>query len=275
MKHSLFNVSSSRHIMNLFNCPLLFKFLLSTVLNFVTARYLTSFLIDKLETTIISTVFYDRCKQLPNINLTPHPVFFNLVEKRLLRIISVIRFKTNTTPWHFNTIIRFFEFCTGKKVAVKLFSFISNSLTFNEKARCLVWSYRVKAFRKKLGSVLFLNESLQVVYIALKLKDPHFLSDWLTKMFQKISFWKFRTLLRYMRYVLRHFFFARFQELKIKGVKMQLSGKISAAGNSRTRTVRHKIGQTSHSTMSNKIITVLSCISTFTGVQGFKIWFTF
>jgi hypothetical protein len=52
---------------------------------------------------------------------------------------------------------------------------------------------------------------------------------------------------------------------------MQLSGKISVAGNSRTRTIRHKTGQTSNSTMNNKTVVILSCIPSFTGVQGFKI----
>jgi hypothetical protein len=35
----------------------------------------------------------------------------------------------------------------------------------------------VGEFKKKLGTPLFVNESLQVMYLALKLKDPYFLSD--------------------------------------------------------------------------------------------------
>jgi ribosomal protein S3 len=74
-----------------------------------------------------------------------------------------------------------------------------------------------------------------------------------------------------MRYVLKHFFYDRFKDLKIKGVKMQLSGKISVSGNARTRTIRHKTGLTSHSKVENRILTVLKLFPTFTGVQGFKI----
>ena len=223
---------------------------------------------------MITSTFYNRCNK-PKLNLNPRPIFSYLIEKRLLRIVNTIKFKTHTTPWHFHSIVRFFEFCTGKKVTVKIFSFISNILTFEERAQCLVWSYRVKEFKKKLGTALFLNESLQVIYMSLKLKDPYLLSNWLTKLFQKISFWKFRTLMRYIKYSLRHFFLAKFSELNMKGVKMQLSGKISVAGNARTRTVRHKTGQTGNSTLNNKTLTILSCIPSFTGVQGFKIWFTF
>lgn len=78
-----------------------------------------------------------------------------------------------------------------------------------------------------------------------------------------------------MKYLLKHFFYPRFKELKMKGLKFQLSGKVSVAGNARTRTLRYKIGYTGQSKIENKILTTLSLISTFTGVQGFKIWFFF
>jgi ribosomal protein S3 len=77
--------------------------------------------------------------------------------------------------------------------------------------------------------------------------------------------------MRYFRYILKHFFLPLFVKLGVRGVKMQLSGKISVGGNSRTRTIRHKTGQTSHTSITNKILTVLRLIPTFTGVQGFKI----
>jgi ribosomal protein S3 len=57
----------------------------------------------------------------------------------------------------------------------------------------------------------------------------------------------------------------------MQGVKFQLKGKISVAGNSRTRTAFHYIGFTSHATFNNKILYKLSLIRTFTGILGFKI----
>ena len=56
----------------------------------------------------------------------------------------------------------------------------------------------------------------------------------------------------------------------MKGLKFQLKGKISVAGNARTRTVLQKIGFTSHATFNNKILYNLKLIKTFTGVIGFK-----
>jgi hypothetical protein len=55
--------------------------------------------------------------------------------------------------------------------------FLNNCLDFNEKAICMNWAPRLKSFRRSLGPRLFLAESLEILYLALKLKDPFFLSN--------------------------------------------------------------------------------------------------
>ena len=62
-----------------------------------------------------------------------------------------------------------------------------------------------------------------------------------------------------------------FNELGAKGFKVKLKGKISVAGNARTRTLVYRVGDTSHSKMSNRVAYDLSFINTFTGVLGFKL----
>ena len=170
---------------------------------------------------------------------------------------------------------RFFTFCTGKKVLVQINNFIKNSLSPFEQALCLKWSVKIRKFRQKLGNALFLNESLHIFYLAFKLKDPYLLTNWLTKILLKISFWKSRALLSYVRYIIKFFFAPLFIQLGVRGVKFQLSGKISVAGNARTRTLRYKIGYTSQSTFDNRVLTVFKSIPSFTGVQGFRLWFFF
>jgi hypothetical protein len=126
-----------------------------------------------------------------------------------------------------------------------------------------------------LGPRLFLSESLEIILLTLKLKDPYLLSNWVISLFQKISFWKFKLFFRYLRYIFRYFFFNIFNEIKVKGIKFQLKGKISVAGNARTRTVRQTIGKAGYSTFQNKIVYNLNLVRTFTGVQGLKIWIFF
>ncbi len=56
----------------------------------------------------------------------------------------------------------------------------------------------------------------------------------------------------------------------MNGLKFQLKGKVSVAGNARTRTVLMQIGSLSHSTQKFKVLTTLNLLRTFTGVIGFR-----
>ena len=70
--------------------------------------------------------------------------------------------------------------------------------------------------------------------------------------------------------MLSHFIFL-FRELKIKGLKIKLKGKISAAGNSRKRSIIYRVGKTSNSELDLKVDFTESTINTFTGVMGFRV----
>jgi hypothetical protein len=208
-------------------------------------------------------------------NIAPNPNFNYILKKKILKIFSYTKFSVTTTLWQYNAVIRFLEFCSGRKVCLKFFNFLNNTLNFKEKAQCRIWAQKLKYFRKVLGPKLFLNESLQVMYLSLKLKDPYFLSNWMVHTMYKISFWKYKMFLRYLKFILRYFFWVIFKELKIKGIKFQLKGKISVAGNARTRTIFHNVGFTSHGTFDNKILYNLSLVRSFTGVMGLKTWIVF
>ena len=219
--------------------------------------------------------FYSENNSIFSNNILPNSKFNYVLKKKMLKIFNYSKFPTITTIWHYNTLIRFLEFCSGKKVFIKFFNFLITNLSFSEKAQCLLWAQKVKYFRKVLGPRLFLNESLQIIYLSLKLKDPYILSNWIVSTMHKISFWKYKTFLRYIKYVLRYFFWVIFKDLKIKGIKFQLKGKISVAGNARTRTVFHNVGFTSHTTFNNKILYNLALVRSFTGVMALKLWIVF
>lgn len=76
---------------------------------------------------------------------------------------------------------------------------------------------------------------------------------------------------RYLKYLLRVVLWPYFNRLGIKGIKYQLKGKISVAGNARTRTLFYKIGKVSQSRMDFKVAYDLQFIETFTGIMGFKL----
>ena len=87
-----------------------------------------------------------------------------------------------------------------------------------------------------------------------------------------MSFWKYRLLFRYLDFLVRHVIRFYFPEIGVKGFKLQLKGKISVAGNARTRTLFKRVGTTSHAKMNNRVAYHLSLVNTFTGVMGLKVW---
>jgi ribosomal protein S3 len=68
-----------------------------------------------------------------------------------------------------------------------------------------------------------------------------------------------------------NFFHQIFPQIKIKGVKLKLKGKISSAGNSRKKLIIYRIGETSHSTLNLKVLSEVGTVITFTGVMGLQV----
>ena len=70
---------------------------------------------------------------------------------------------------------------------------------------------------------------------------------------------------------MHHYFRHVFPVLQIKGIKIKLKGKISAAGNSRKRTILYRVGKTSHSSVDLRVSYESFLVNTFTGVMGFQV----
>lgn len=233
------------------------------------------FLLKSSSHMLAVTTFSSRANLFNLSNLSPRSVFKSFIFKKLLKLFKYYKFSTNIVMWYHTFLIRFVEFCTGRKAYLRFNPFLENSLTFLDLARCALWKNRLVAFQRILGPRIFINESLHIILMALKYKDPTFLSNWIRGMLKRMSFWKYRLLFRYLKYVLKFLFAPYFKELGFKGLKFRLKGKISVAGNARTRTLLYQLGETSYSKFSNKVVTDFSTLGTFTGVLGFRIWFFF
>jgi hypothetical protein len=167
----------------------------------------------------------------------------------------------------------FVECSSGFKSYMKLNPSVERGITPVDQALLFHLRPRVTGFKRLMGPKIFIYEGVDLVYLALRLKDPTFLSNWLRAMVRRLSFWKSRLVFKYLKYILRIVFWPYFTRLGIKGIKYQLKGKISVAGNARTRTLFYKIGKVSQSRMDVKVSYDLNFIETFTGIMGFKLWF--
>lgn len=205
-------------------------------------------------------------------NLTPAPWFSYEIRRRLHKSFASAKFTLRIMPWYLTNLVRFIEHCSGRKVSVRLDPFLVNSLTPFEHAKCLTWTSRIGAFQKVLGHRFFLGEMIKAMVIALKTKDAVFLSNWIRGMLKRLSFWKMRVFFRFFKFMMRYVFWSSFDYFQFRGMKICLKGKISVAGNARTRTLVYRIGSTSYSTLDHKVAYDFSCIGSFTGVMGFRVW---
>lgn len=259
------------NLKSIINTPVLFKFIMTT--SDIHLMFTNTF--SLISSSLTKHSFNSRVNTFKNSNIYPsHSLNFN-IKRKVLKVFSYNKFSPNITMWYYNTLIRFIENCSGKKCFLKFNPFIENCLTFSDVARCNLWSLRISTFQKILGPKIFLQESLRIMHLAIRFKDPTFFSNWIRGMLNRMSFWKYRLLFRYIKFAMRYLFWIYFPELNFKGLKLKLKGKISVAGNARTRTLVYKIGETGYSKLNNRVLSDFSLINTFTGVLGFKIWFFF
>ena len=221
----------------------------------------------------IKKYFDENFNILKYTNLIPNYCFFNLkLKKYIYSTNSNVFFKENVTNWVYTNFVRFIEFCLGKKVFLNLNSFLNQHITLDYVILYKKWIERLYSYEKKLGHKFFLEEALHVIHISFKMHDVNLITNWLTSIIKRISFWKTRTIFRFLKYLFNNYFMFIFNELNILGFKIKLKGKISVAGNSRKRSILYRVNKTSHSTYKLKVLHKLSLINTFTGVLGLHVW---
>ena len=205
-------------------------------------------------------------------NLLPNHSFKKIANKKVLNSFTNKNFEENLSSWYYHTFIRFIEHCTGKKTLFQFYPFLSKSIGFEDTLRYKKWLPRMVFYERKLGHRFFLEEALHLIHLSFSLKDPKVVTSWLKAMILRISFWKTRSIFRFIKYLFHNYFRYVFNELGVKGLKIKLKGKISAAGNSRKRTILYRVGKTSHSETNLRVVAEATTIHTFTGVMGLGVW---
>jgi len=163
------------------------------------------------------------------------------------------------------------ENLSGNSILLQYYPFVSQSISSFFIVKYKLWLPRLSFYEKRLGHKFFLEESIHIIHLGFSLKDPLLILKWLKAMILRISFWRTKSIFRFLKFLMLNFYKNLFSILGIKGLKVKLKGKISAAGNSRKRLVLYRIGQTSHSTYTLKVLNVTDIVVTFTGVMGLSV----
>ena len=207
-----------------------------------------------------------------NSNIQPHSSFKYVLTKQLSSLFSMNKIREDIIPFYYHTLVRFLENCSGKKILFQFYPFAHQNISPDFIVRYKSWIPRMGSYERRLGHKFFFEEALHIMHLSFVLHDAVLFSNWLKSMILRISFWKTRSIFRFIRYLYLLYFTPTFNELGMKGLKIKLKGKISAAGNSRKRTILYRTGETSHSKVSLKVSYHKQTINTFTGVMGFQVW---
>ena len=154
----------------------------------------------------------------------------------------------------------------------QIYPFVNQNIKQDWIARYRSWIPRMSFYERMLGHKFFMEEALHIIHLSFYYKDSKLMSSWLKAIILRISFWRTRSIFRFLKYLMLTHFYYVFNDLKVKGLKIKLKGKISVAGNSRKRSILYRVGKTSHSEVSLKVTHHKTTINTFTGVMGFQIW---
>ena len=272
-KFNLQYVNSLKILTTVLHNPFILRFCLKSTSSTSNLPNTLNLMVHKLD------LFFKNKNSLQNYNYTslymtnlyPHPNFNHTINKKVYAFFTNNKIHKNIIPIYYNTLIRFAENCTGKKVVIQFYPFVNQSITKDFIIRYKTWLPRLNFYERRLGHKFFLEEALHIIHLSFILRDPKLLMTWLKVIIQRISFWKTRSIFRFIKYLMLNFFIQIFPKLKIKGLKITLKGKISAAGNSRKRAILYRAGETSHSTVALRVLSEFGTIVTFTGVLGFRV----
>lgn len=256
------DVSNSRHISGRtqYSWHLIAKF--ASSLNFLINRFQQKTFGTGVQVTKITT----------HSNLLPSSSFSSTISKYVSSLHLHNKIREDFVPLYFHTLVRFVEAATGKRFILQFYPFLHQSIPLMTLIRYKQWIPKMKMYERRLGHKFFFEESLHLMHLSFALRDAVLFSSWLKTMIRRISFWKTRLIFRFLRYLFINFFSGIMPELKIRGIKIKLKGKISVGGNSRKRTIFFRSGESSYSRVDLRVSQHKQTIGTFTGVQGLQLW---
>ncbi len=208
-------------------------------------------------------------------NLIPSLPLNTYLNNKMYSRLFVEVFQKQINLWYNNLVVRFLEFIYGYAVIFQFSPFLDRIVAKDHALVYKVWMRKMGYYERRLGHKFFLQEGVHLIHISFYEKDAKLLFYWLKTIIQRISFWKTRFIFRFLKYIFLSHFQFYFTNLRAKGFKVKLKGKISVAGNSRKRTILFRAGKTSYTSVNLRVIYHKGTIVTFTGVMGFQIWIFF
>lgn len=130
-------------------------------------------------------------------------------------------------------------------------------------------------FHYKVGTGFFIREAVQVILLSLSLKDPILLMNWLTKIMEKVQFFKHKNYIMFFKSIFNDLNRGILRRIGMRGLYFDIRGKLGVKGDAKKRHVLLRYGECTFSQKSIKISPAYGLVHTFTGVLGVTLVFFF
>jgi len=121
-------------------------------------------------------------------NLTPFIPLRSLLVKKILSNQTNSFLHKQALPWVHNSLIRFMEDCSGRRVMLQIYSFITQNVDNSFLILYRRWMPRMRYYEQRLGHKFFLGEALSIMHLSFIMHDPKLLISWFSAIIKRISF---------------------------------------------------------------------------------------
>lgn len=199
------------------------------------------------------------------------PYFFSPFKKSFFKTILL---NNRKTPLYINFynyyLLSFLEIFLQNAVWLKI-NAQANKIIVPSVYKLLTEIYnKQKQDSLPLGKHFYLQEIIEIIYIALYNRDIQIISRWIKKIMEKIHLKKHKKFIK----VIHNIFKNNLELLKITniiGISMDIRGKLASAGNSKKRHYSFQVGSTALTSKNHDLSLHQINIRTTTGVLGLTI----
>ena len=163
-------------------------------------------------------------------------------------------------------IINFFELFLKTKIFLIFFKNLILNLSFEK-----LLNFLNKKFNKIqffIGKGFFLNEMFNVILYMFKYKDIVLFKHWLIINLERMNFIKHKKFFYFLKLILKQLFKYLNNYFNIKGIYLDITGKISVSGDARTRRYILTYGYLGFSNVKCKLNFTKFTVRTQTGLLG-------
>ena len=193
----------------------------------------------------------------------------NKIKKKLYYSKNKKQMQKNNTKLFLNYFIFFLKIFLKKNIIFKPYNL--KYLKYSHKLMFISIFKKLTKYKKFVGGYKKLIKLSKILFFAVVLKDANILSKIFSFYMEKTHFRRHKKLIKIFKKILLIYYKTIGKSINFKGLYFNISGKISVAGDSKTRTKNWKFGAFNFSSKFGKFSYALFRVRTKTGVLGAKL----